>query len=458
MKYWVHTFLILYSLLAMYQIKPFLDESEQLVNQWIDIEQGEVTGVTQDDKGKPIIAQLRFFDVDGALVKRIQTDEEGAFKTLLDEGRYTLEVSKGYEYEIKQLAIEVQKESPLTLESISLARVMDWTAKQYISGDFHQHSQFSDDAMNTISEILKANQANGLNCGALADHNSVSGNDEWMTLAKDSKFIAIPSQEITTKQGHYLALNTTNLIDLTDLKTEDDVKKMISNIHEQGGLAQINHPGRNFSYWEQASLFDAIEIWNGQAMPPISDQTGIESSFSYNKISKEKWFELLSSGVKITALGNSDNHDISGGSTIAPISENETFNEWIADGLYNGNPRNYIRVDEVTIEGILEGIKGGHVFITNGPLMDVTINEVSFGDTLEGVTEAEISYIVASNHGELEELNIIADGDVIEKIPLASDVPTIGTLTLNLSDYHWVVFEVISKSFEYAISNPIYLK
>lgn len=458
MKYWVHTFLILYSLLAMYQIKPFLDESEQLVNQWIDIEQGEVTGVTQDDKEKPIIAQLRFFDADGALVKRIQTDEEGAFKTLLDEGRYTLEVSKGYEYEIKQLAIEVQKESPLTLESISLARVMDWTAKQYISGDFHQHSQFSDDAMNTISEILKANQANGLNCGALADHNSVSGNDEWMTLAKDSKFIAIPSQEITTKQGHYLALNTTNLIDLTDLKTEDDVKKMISSIHEQGGLAQINHPGRHFSYWEQASLFDAIEIWNGHAMPPISDQTGIESSFSYNKISKEKWFELLSSGVKITALGNSDNHDISGGSTIAPISENETFNEWIADGLYNGNPRNYIRVDEVTIEGILEGIKGGHVFITNGPLMDVTINEVSFGDTLEGVTEAEISYIVASNHGELEELNIIADGDVIEKIPLASDVPTIGTLTLNLSDYHWVVFEVISKSFEYAISNPIYLK
>ena len=458
MKYWVHTFLILYSLLAMYQIKPFLDESEQLVNQWIDIEQGEVTGVTQDDKEKPIIAQLRFFDADGALVKRIQTDEEGAFKTLLDEGRYTLEVSKGYEYEIKQLAIEVQKESPLTLESISLARVMDWTAKQYISGDFHQHSQFSDDAMNTISEILKANQANGLNCGALADHNSVSGNDEWMTLAKDSKFIAIPSQEITTKQGHYLALNTTNLIDLTDLKTEDDVKKMISSIHEQGGLAQINHPGRHFSYWEQASLFDAIEIWNGHAMPPISDQTGIESSFSYNKISKEKWFELLSSGVKITALGNSDNHDISGGSTIAPISENETFNEWIADGLYNGNPRNYIRVDEVTIEGILEGIKGGHVFITNGPLMDVTINEVSFGDTLEGVTEAEISYIVASNHGELEELNIIADGDVIEKVPLASDVPTIGTLTLNLSDYHWVVFEVISKSFEYAISNPIYLK
>lgn len=458
MKYWVHTFLILYSLLAMYQIKPFLDESEQLVNQWIDIEQGEVTGVTQDDKGKPIIAQLRFFDADGALVKRIQTDEEGAFKTLLDEGRYTLEVSKGYEYEIKQLAIEVQKESPLTLESISLARVMDWTAKQYISGDFHQHSQFSDDAMNTISEILKANQANGLNCGALADHNSVSGNDEWMTLAKDSKFIAIPSQEITTKQGHYLALNTTNLIDLTDLKTEDDVKKMISNIHEQGGLAQINHPGRHFSYWDQASLFDAIEIWNGHAMPPISDQTGIESSFSYNKISKEKWFELLSSGVKITALGNSDNHDISGGSTIAPISENETFNEWIADGLYNGNPRNYIRVDEMTIEGILEGIKEGHVFITNGPLMDVTINEVSFGDTLEGVTEAEISYIVASNHGELEELNIIADGDVIEKVPLASDVPTIGTLTLNLSDYHWVVFEVISKSFEYAISNPIYLK
>ena len=48
---------------------------------------------------------------------------------------------------------------------------------------------------------------------------------------------------------------------------------------------------------------------------------------------------LLSEGAKLTALGDSDNHDISSESITAPISENEQFNEWIAQGLYNGNPR-----------------------------------------------------------------------------------------------------------------------
>lgn len=458
MKYWIHTFLIFYSLMTLCQLQPFLNERDQLVNQWVEFKQGEVMGVIEDEHGKPMIAQLRFFDPDGAIVKRIQSNEEGSFEAVLDEGRYTLEISKGYEYEIKQLPIEVQNENPLTLTSISLARIMDWGAKQYISGDFHQHSQFSPDGRNTISEVFDANRANGLNSGALTDHNTVSGNDEWVTLAKDSNFIAIPSQEITTKQGHYVALNTTELLDITALETKNDVEKMISMIHEQGGLVQINHPGRQFLNWEQAALFDAIEIWNGRAMPPLSDQSGVETSFSYNEISKKKWFDLLSSGVKITALGNSDNHDISGGSMGTSISENKTFNEWMADGWYNGNPRNYIKVEEQSITGILDGIKQGHVFITNGPLMDITMNNVSFGDTLENVVDAEISYLIASNHGNLQQLNIIADGKVIEEIPLAANVPTIGTVTLNLSPYHWVVFEVTSESFEYAISNPIYLK
>ena len=38
--------------------------------------------------------------------------------------------------------------------------------------------------------------------------------------------------------------------------------------------------------------------------------------------------------------------------------------------------------------------------------------------------EVEISYLIASNQGSLESLNVIADGQVIETIPLAEDVPT----------------------------------
>lgn len=458
MRRWIHSLMILYSILGLCQLQPLIKESEQLASQWVEILQGEVKGSIVGEDGKPVIAQLRFFDADGALIKRIQTDVEGNFEILLDEGYYNLEVSKGYEYEIKQLPIEVKKENPLTLKSLSITRLMDWTAKDYYCGDLHQHSQFSDDGLNTVAEVLIGNIANGLEFGALADHNTVNGNDEWISLSQKLDYLAIPAQEITTDEGHYLALNASELIDVTTIHSEEELKDLVDEIHRQGGLAQINHPGRDFSFWDLSSQFDAIEIWNGHAMPPIPNLIDIDETFAYNQISKQKWFNLLSEGVKITALGNSDNHDISSDSIIAPISENERFNEWIAEGLYNGSPRNYVKVEELTTEGILKGIKDGHVFITNGPLMDITLNEATFGDRVVDSNEAEISYLVASNHGSLEALNVIADGQVIETIPLAEDVPTLGTVTLNLSNYQWVVFEVITKSYEYAISNPIYLK
>lgn len=458
MKRWIHSLLIGYSILGLCKIQPLIEESEQLVSQWVEIEKGDIIGTVVDEVGKPLIAQIRFFDGDGGLVKRVQTDLEGTFETMLEEGQYTLEVSKGYEYESKELSIEVKKGDSLSLNNISLKRLTDWSAKGYYSGDLHQHSHFSKDGVNTVEEILRGDLANGLNFGALSDHHSVDGNDEWISLSEELDFLAIPAQEITTGQGHYVAINTSELIDMTAIDSEINVTEMINQIHQLGGLAQINHPGRDFPFWEMANRFDAIEIWNGKAMPPLPNQSEIDESYCYNQMSKEKWFELLNSGVKITALGNSDNHDISGEQIRTPLSENELFNKWRAQGLYNGNPRNYVKATDLTVDGILDGIKNGHVFITNGPLMDITLNEVTFGDTLEDPSEVEISYLIASNNSQLNVLNIIADGKVIETISLAEDVPTIGTLTLNLSNYTWVVFEVLTNSYAYAISNPIYMK
>ena len=74
------------------------------------------------------------------------------------------------------------------------------------------------------------------------------------------------------------------------------------------------------------------------------------------------------------------------------------------------------------------------------------------------MTDAEITYLITSSQSELMSLNIIGDGKVIQTIPLAKNVPNLGTITLNLSDCHWVVFEVLTTSYEYALSNPIYLK
>lgn len=193
-------------------------------------------------------------------------------------------------------------------------------------------------------------------------------------------------------------------------------------------------------------------------MPPIRSLEGLEKKMTANVLRREKWFELLNQGMKITAVANSNNYDINGALIGEGITKNEHYNRWLADGGSVGEPRNYIKADELTVAGILKGIKEGHVFMTNGPLMDITINDKTFGDEISGVTDAEIAYLVTSNQSELMQLNIIADGEIIQEVPLAKNVPNLGTLNLNLSDYQWVAFEVLTTSYEYALSNPIYLK
>ena len=82
MRRWIHSLMILYSILGLCQLQPLIQESEQLASQWVEIVQGEVKGSSVGEDGKPVIAQLRFFDSDGALIKRIQTDIDGNFEIM----------------------------------------------------------------------------------------------------------------------------------------------------------------------------------------------------------------------------------------------------------------------------------------------------------------------------------------------------------------------------------------
>ena len=62
----------------------------------IELQQEKVSGQVIDEDGKPLVAEIRFFDSEGGLVKRIQTNLKGEFGIHLDEGYYTIELSRGY--------------------------------------------------------------------------------------------------------------------------------------------------------------------------------------------------------------------------------------------------------------------------------------------------------------------------------------------------------------------------
>ncbi len=128
--------------------------------------------------------------------------------------------------------------------------------------DLHIHSFHSKDNHQTTQEIFKAAKRKGLGAIAITDHNTTTGAKEASRLAP-AGLIVLPGIEVTSADGHILALNVEQEIprDLTALETIDQ-------IHAMGGIAVAAHPCRVWSGLKESTIrkspFDAIEAINGR--------------------------------------------------------------------------------------------------------------------------------------------------------------------------------------------------
>lgn len=133
--------------------------------------------------------------------------------------------------------------------------------------DLHLHSCYSDDAIGTPKDIINVLQKRGLHGMALTDHNTIEGSLKALAIAPKD-FIVIPSAEITTVDGHLLALNVMKTIpkNLT-------IQETVENVIDAGGIPVVPHLFRLLSGIKKTSLQQihsklvAIEVFNGCSLP-----------------------------------------------------------------------------------------------------------------------------------------------------------------------------------------------
>jgi predicted metal-dependent phosphoesterase TrpH len=139
--------------------------------------------------------------------------------------------------------------------------------------DLHLHSCYSDDAIGTPEDIIHALQRRGLHGMALTDHNRIEGSLKAQAIAPKD-FIAIPSMELTTADGHLLVLNVTNAI-TSGLSIEETVELVI----DAGGIPVVPHLYRLLSGIKKSNLnkihgkLSAIEVFNGCSTPKTNLKT-----------------------------------------------------------------------------------------------------------------------------------------------------------------------------------------
>lgn len=276
-------------------------------------------------------------------------------------------------------------------------------------GDLHMHSGNSDGKCKLKSgnevpcpvyKVVETASNKGLDFIALTDHNTTSqaGSLRELQPAFD-KILLVPGREITTFYGHANIFGLTDFIDFRMTNSSyAAAKNWMSTVNNSGGIISINHPGVSLGEdcmgcgWQIENIPDkvisAVELLNGG---------GIKKSIEGSIQGWDQWHKLLNSGQHITAIGGSDDH------------HSETI----------GTPTTVIYMKELSVQGLIDGIRSGRVFIdiegTKNHFLDLSATDkenrvVYMGGTLKTEPSDTITltaYVKGISAGRLE---FIIDG------------------------------------------------
>jgi predicted metal-dependent phosphoesterase TrpH len=117
----------------------------------------------------------------------------------------------------------------------------------------------------TPAELVRAAVEHGLGGIALTDHNSMGGIGPAREAAlKHPGFLVIPGMEISSADGHVIALGVQHPIP-AGLPVNETVERILA----AGALPVASHPFRNFTGLDESQIrgarFGALEVLNGRS-------------------------------------------------------------------------------------------------------------------------------------------------------------------------------------------------
>jgi len=220
-------------------------------------------------------------------------------------------------------------------------------------GDLHMHTEHSDGSCAShtgkrtpcpLFKTLEAASARGLDFVAVTDHNTPAHFQDLAELqGYYDDLLLIPGREITTFHGHANVFGVTAPLDFQlGSARAPDLNRIIDQVEAAHGLISLNHPGQpsgeacmgcGWTARTDFSRIPAMEAVNGvNAEGPLS---GIPF-----------WEARLNAGLRVTAIGGSDNHDAS------------------LSGLRGvGTPTTVVWAENLSQDAILDGIRKGRVFV-----------------------------------------------------------------------------------------------
>ncbi|SHI19109.1 CehA/McbA family metallohydrolase [Streptomyces sp. 3214.6] len=241
--------------------------------------------------------------------------------------------------------------------------------RAWYRGDCHLHSWYSD-GRRTPAEIGALARAAGLDFVNTSEHNTHAGHGAWADVAGDDLLVML-GEEITTRNGHVLALGTDpgTFVDWRYRARDNRFGRFARRIRRAGGLVVPAHPhatcigcGWKFGFGET----DAVEVWNGPYTPD-------------DEVTLAEWDAMLVAAVRgggggdgggtgswLPAMGNSDAH---------------------RDPDVVGLPQTVVLADDLTREAIQEGIRAGRSYVAESSRISVSFTATGGKGAHAGIGE-----------------------------------------------------------------------
>lgn len=367
------------------------------------------------------------------------------FSIRLPPGRWRLAVARGVEYlplfeEFDIAPGEVRN------RTVDLRRWENMAARGWYAGDDHVHfprtRPWHNEFLFTWAEAEEVYVSTTLQQRTLRALTFSQGDPAGFRVQRGDYVLQAGQEDPSTaidELGHTLALNIRQ--PFSDPARFHLYDVMFDAIHAQGGLTGYAHIAWAPDWYRKRSAGLRYATWDS-TLNVIQGRLDFFEIMQFRLLGLEDYYDFLNMGIKLTASAGSDMP------WASSLGESRVY-------VNTGRP--------FSADRWFEGFKRGRTFVTNGPMLSLTVNgagpgedvRVRAGATVRVRARAWAPQVI----GSPKTLEIVSQGTVIRAAtstdPAARELDA--ELTLPVAQSRWIAARVTTHNDGLAHTSPVYV-
>jgi Tol biopolymer transport system component len=439
---------------------------------------GRVSVTIVDESGRPTEARVYQQASDGkphtpdeAYERVSQLDRRlfhtrGRYEVDVPAGPFTIETVKGFEYDVARTTVDVQPGGKHDVR-LTLQRLVNLRQKGWYSGTNHAHMNYAGNLHNTPANMLFMAASEDLNVVGLQiankdnrilDYQHFVPGQAQHPLSTALRIMHVGQEYRPPFYGHISLFNLqrhlvspfvtgyegTGVESLYPSNTD-----ILRYAKQQGGIGAYVHP--------YSGARDPIETTLGTAKAFPVD-VALES-VSYHELWSQNagdapltvWYRLLNTGFRVPVTGGED--------SISNLHDIELV----------GSVRGYFHLagQPLTWGNWMKALLAGRGFVTNGPLIEFTVDNKMPGEEVAMSSAGRVvARVAVSSIAPLERVEVIRNGEVVHSAsPARQSRLSVFEVPLLMSQSGWLSVRAIGANRTFpventrpqAVTNPVYV-